>query len=317
MASNRVIYAAALIAAIVFYTASGVWFSWLLLALIAALPLVSLLLSLPVMLSARVAAKLPPETEQGEKALLALRLVAKPLFPLPEIQMQLNLRSRDHSKDQRFLSRIARTDGTVVLDTSHCGFVQPEFRRTRIYDALGLFWLKVRTPTCGKMPILPAAVPPIPLPDLERLSQQQLKPKAGGGFSEVHDHRSYRPGDPVKGIHWKLSLKTGELVIREPLEPISKRVVIVLSTPRGAEQRDRFLGNLRFLCNWMLEREITHTVLWMDGQKLCMQEISDPEDAHAVLVSACCAEEDTAALPQIPTLRADWLYRIGLEGGAE
>ena len=54
MAVNRLIYAGVLVLSAVFYFASGSWYAWLLLALILALPLLSLLVSLPAMLSCRL-----------------------------------------------------------------------------------------------------------------------------------------------------------------------------------------------------------------------------------------------------------------------
>ena len=54
MAINRLLYLGLLILSLVFYFASNVWFSWLLLILVLILPFVTLLVSLPAMLSCRL-----------------------------------------------------------------------------------------------------------------------------------------------------------------------------------------------------------------------------------------------------------------------
>lgn len=317
MAVNRLLYLGLLVLSAVFYFASRLWISWLLLVLLLALPILSFLLSLPAMLSCRLEAKLADTAAQGEHVSLHLRLRAWRFLPLPEVQIRLNLRTRDREKDVRYLSRLSRNDGVLALDTDRCGFLAPEFRRGRVYDALGLFWLPLRLPKLAPMAILPPERQPVPMPRLEQFLQQQLKPKSGGGFAEQHEHRAYRPGDPVKDIHWKLSLKTGALIVREPLEPVRRRVILALRTPRGAEDRTLYLGNFRYLSRWLVENGVPHDAIWMEGIRLQEQEIRSEEDRMRALRCACLAPEDSADLPAPLPVHADWVCPIGREGGTD
>ena len=166
------------------------------------------------------------------------------------------------------------------------------------------------------MAILPPAVTPDPMPDLEQLLNQQLKPKPGGGYSEIHDHRPYRPGDPVKGIHWKLSLKSDELIVREPMEPIRRSVVLAVRTPRGPAARAKTLGSLRYLSSWLVDHSVDHTVLWMDGEEVVRAEIHAEDDVIAALTGACLVPETSRPLPAHLPMKAAWLCCIG-EQGAE
>lgn len=318
MAVNRLLYFGLLMLSAVFYFASSLWFSWLLVVLLLATPIVSLLVSLPAMLSCKFSSSLPETVEQGEKAALHMSLTAWRVLPLPEVQARLNLRTRDVQKDIRYLSRLSRADGALALSTETCGFVAPAFRRGRVYDALGLFALPVKMPNPPPMVILPTSRQPDPMPRMEQFLQQQLmKPKPGGGFSEQHDNRPYRPGDPVKDIHWKLSLKTEALIVREPQEPLYRSAVLALRTPRGPEVRDLSLGNLRWLCQWMLERGVTCKVVWMDGAALQTAELQSEQDALRILRAACLAPESSAELPWPLPIQADWICPVGPEGGAE
>lgn len=317
MAVNRLLYLGVLVLSAVFYFASNLWISWLLLVLLLALPLISLLVSLPAMLSCRVEARLAETVEQGENTALRLRLRSWRLLPLPEAQIRLNLRTRDREKDLRFLSRLSRAEGMLSLDTEACGFLKAEFRRGRVYDALGLFWLPLRLPQPAPMAILPPERKPEPMPQLDQFLQQQMKPKVGGGFAEVQDHRPYRPGDPVKDIHWKLSMKTETLVVREPLEPVRRRVILALRTPRGPENRAVNLGGLRYLSHWLLENGVLHEIVWMEGGELRCRELSREEELPDVIRAACLAPETSAELPWPLPIRADWICPVGLEGGRE
>ena len=316
MATNRIVYLLSLSLSVIFFFASGEWSSWVLLLLTAALPWLSLLFSLPAMLGSRVAAQMPRSVEQGQTALMHLRIEAPRWLPAPDVQIRLNLRTRDQERDVRYLSRLSRTDGVLSLPTEHCGAIWPAFQKGKVYDFLGLFHLRIRTPRLEPMVILPISLIPDPMPDLERFLDRQLKPKPGGGYSEIYDHRPYRPGDPVKGIHWKLSLKSEELIVREPMEPVRREVLLAVRTPVGAELRDRNLGNLRYVSGWLLDRGVRHSVLWMDGESLVRDEVSDEESLLRVLGRLCAAAEKSRPLPEQMPFRSDWLCRIGREGGA-
>ena len=316
MAVNRLLYAGLLVLAAVFYFASMSWFSWLLLVLLLAAPILSLLVSLPAMLSCRLDAALPPSVDQGAKTGLRLQLSAWRLLPLPEVQIRLNLRTRDREKDLRYLSRLSRADGVLNLSTADCGFLAAEFRKGRVYDYLGLFRLPIRLPRLEPMAILPPERRPEPMPRMEQLLQQQTRPKPGGGAAEQHEHRSYRPGDPVKDIQWKLSLKSDELVVREALEPVRRRTVLALRTPKGPADRAMNIGNFGYLSRWLLENGVSHELAWMEGAQLCTQEIRSPEEILPVLRRVCLAPEDSLALPNPLPLRADWICPVGVERGS-
>lgn len=320
MAVNRLLYAGLLVLSTVFYFATANqpsnWYAWLLLILIMVLPPVSLLLSLPAMLRCRLEAAMAETVEQGAKASLRLRLNAWRLLPLPEVQIRLNLRTRSREKDLRFLSRLSREDGLLTLPTDECGFLAAEFLRGRVYDALGLFRLPMKLPKLEPMAILPPERQPEPMPRLEQFLQMQMKPKPGGGAAEQHEHRSYRPGDPVKDIQWKLSLKSDELVVREALEPVRRRTVLALRTPKGPADRAVNIGNFGYLSRWLLENGVSHELAWMEGAQLCTQEIRSPEEILPVLRRACLAPEDSLALPNPLPLRADWICPVGVERGS-
>lgn len=317
MAANRILYLISLIGTVFFFFASNIWVSWILLMMVIALPWISLLFSLPAILKCRLIAGLPEVTEVGEKVLLHIRIQAPKALPVPEVRVRLNLRTRDTNKDIRFLSKLSRTDGVLRVPTEVCGYLAPELIKGRVYDYLGLFAFPIRAPRMPVMAILPKALQMDTLPNMLQLMSLQFKPKLGGGYSEVHDHRPYRPGDPIKDIHWKLSLKTDELIVREPLEAVRRRVVLAVRTPRGPKNRTVTLGNLRYLSLWMLDHNITHTVAWMDGGNLRSAEVRDETGMIAAVAGTCLAAEDSKPLPKQLPYKTDWLCCVGgTEAGA-
>ena len=94
------------------------------------------------------------------------------------------------------------------------------------------------------------------------------KPKAGGGFSEHHELRLYRPGDSLRQIHWKLSGKTGNLIYREPMVLTSNRLLLQLTLGGTPKQLDRKLGTLLWLGMYLHRRGLAYDMLahTADGQ---------------------------------------------------
>lgn len=54
-----------------------------------------------------------------------------------------------------------------------------------------------------------------------------MQNRRGNDPSEIFDIRDYNPGDDIRSIHWKLSSKTGTLVMREPSDPSHYDVVLL------------------------------------------------------------------------------------------
>lgn len=54
-----------------------------------------------------------------------------------------------------------------------------------------------------------------------------MQNRKGSDPSEMFDIREYAPGDDVRTIHWKLSSKTDELIVRQPSDPSHYNVAIL------------------------------------------------------------------------------------------
>jgi hypothetical protein len=89
-------------------------------------------------------------------------------------------------------------------------------------------------------------------------------PRAGSG-NEILGVREYQRGDPLRRIHWRLSARRGELVVRE-FEPPGVRVLTVLLDPAPAsrEAADQ-VARLAASEVWDCLREGGRAALWAPG----------------------------------------------------
>ena len=159
--------------------------------------------------------------------------------------------------------------------------------------------------------ILPKPVEVTGISSLQRQLAHRWRPKPGGGFSENHELRLYRPGDRLNQVHWKLSAKTGKLILREPMEP-QRGLVLLTMTLRGTpEELDRKLGRMIWLGNHILCQEIPFELRVLTGAGIeCFsianaQELSRTTD---VLLASPTAADGSI---RERSYSASWHYHIG------
>ena len=77
-----------------------------------------------------------------------------------------------------------------------------------------------------------------------------------------YDLREYRAGDSLRSIHWKLSSKKDELVVRETLEPRQAEVILTYDHFGTPEELDRTFDELAALSRLLLDKGRAHHIQW-------------------------------------------------------
>lgn len=252
-----------LLAAIVFFRLSYLgWFGPYIVAAAIALPLLLLLLSLPAMLRLRLNISARPWVYRGDEGTLELRFSGRGVMPISTVAVRLELTNRftaEQTKKQFVFRCVAGGTRHISLPTELCGMLSCRVVSYECYDALGLFKLRRKLGT-----VVDTAVIPRPAEDLDVQifsalnAKQRLKPKYGGGYSEEHDLREYRPGDTVNSIHWKLSSKTDKVIVREPLVRENDNIYLVLA---AAGTNDEGLEKLYRLSLDLCNMELSHYII--------------------------------------------------------
>ena len=301
MTARRLGYLAALSGSIVFYIAYGEWFSWLLLVLMLLLPWLSLLLSLPGMLSFRVSLEGAESLPLGTPGQLWLKGSSR--FPAPPFRGSIRLR-------RCFDGREYRCESGDRIPAEHCGGWVAAGEKLRIFDYMGLFSLPVKAPEPKTVIVRPLPVAIDPLPDPERHLARAWRPKFGGGYAENHELRPYRPGDNLNQIHWKLTAKTGKWMLREPMEPRRGLLLVSMDLSGTPEEVDRKMGRLLWLGNLLLEKDLTFELRVLTGQGLLSQQITREELLQKQLKRLLCSPmaEQTGEFRDVS---AAWHCHIG------
>ena len=95
----------------------------------------------------------------------------------------------------------------------------------------------------------------------------------GDDISEVYNIRPFAPGDALHKIHWKLSVKTDDLLIKEFSDSLGKVIHIFVDYSQKDqedwthERFDEMAGILASISNQLLLENEVHQIYWYDGKE--------------------------------------------------
>ena len=223
------------------------------------LPVLSFLISLPAILGARAELFGGEDVERGHASKIRLRVSTKWFLPPEAITVRIEKQNlfTDRAPTVEKIRFLGVHSGTQVFtpDTSVLGTVRCRILRAWACDYLGLIAIPIRRSGAVALTVLPQPEAPVPEPELLSPSDRILKPKPQG-FSEEHELRPYREGDAVNLIHWKLSLKYDEPIVREPQETVRKNIILSADLPADYRQQQSVLEQLRYLSDALSEEKI-------------------------------------------------------------
>ena len=248
MIRRFVAYALALSGAVAFRVFYTGWLSGLILPAVVCLPVLGVLLALPGVLCCRLSLSAPERVERGAPAQWAV--TAKNLWGLPLGRVRVKVETRNQMTGQTALASAvfflpgSGAQTAICAPTEHCGLLESRIVSAWACDCLGLFSLPLFRGKGAQLRVEPLAQVS-DLPPLPEHAKPGLRPRPGGGPGEDYDPRAYRPGDPLSSIHWKLSAKRDDLVVRETLETVYPLPLLTFDCFGPPEIIDRLLDVLQ------------------------------------------------------------------------
>lgn len=280
MIKRRLLYLAILLACLVFFYFYQAWFAAFFLICVCLMPFLSLLISLPALLTARVLLQCP--TEAALHAPVSAQFLLRCALPQPPVRGKLRVRSCITGEEAVYAMG-------EPLPTEHCGQLQISVVNGWLYDYLGLFRRPIRDSREYSLLVLPKPIRAPEPPQLQQYLASMWRPKPGGGFSENHELRLYRPGDNLRQIHWKLAAKTGKLIVREPMEPLQGGAILRIELSGSEDVIDEKLGKLLWVSQHLLDKHLPHQILCLTGNGILRCPVSDPTSLQEALTSILTA----------------------------
>ncbi len=167
---------------------------------------------------------------------LQMRMTSRCPIPIHYVSVVLQYsHSITGEKDAFFLHLpgMGRTPQTVSLpcSASCCGKISFCVAKIRIYDPLSLFSLSISCKDTFSLLVLPqndVPLPPASMPDTiaSETSGSFSQYQKGDDPSEVFSVDAYVNGDALSHVHWKLTAKSDEMMIKQFSLPLPDELVL-------------------------------------------------------------------------------------------
>lgn len=177
-----------------------------------------------------------------------------------------------------------KRDRRIPIVMQNCGNVAITVEKVRIYDYLSIFaWTVGKNFETQNVLVLPP-VKEMYLgrdrwynetsEDSDRFSIY----KKGDDPSEIFNIREFTDGDKIQRIHWKLSSKTGSLMVKEGSLPLTKAVHIFIDLCVQGEKEEKhrntnlLVQGIYSISMFMIEHGIPQKYIWNDKRNGVIQE---------------------------------------------
>lgn len=177
-----------------------------------------------------------------------------------------------------------KRDRRIPVVMNNCGNVAIKVKKVRIYDYVNIFaWTIGKHFETHDVLVLPPQKEIYLGKDrwyneTNEDSDRYSLYKKGDDPSEIFDIRDFADGDKIQRIHWKLSKKTGNLMVKEGSLPLKKAIHIFIDLCVQGEKKERnknankLAQGVYSIAMSMIEHGIPQIFLWHDKKNDIIQE---------------------------------------------
>ncbi len=186
--------------------------------------------------------------EKGTQVRLFVNIANETILPLSMMEIRFALPCPGRTLDHPIcIAPYSREDFELTLDLPYRGVYEVGMKEIRITDVFGLTsiryelkklpWYKMLRLTV--LPAVPEGYGAGEILDEKLFAQESTSQRT----ENVSSAREYRPGDPLKGVNWKVSARFGELFVKEYDSPARESIAILVDNTSALPEipKKRFL----------------------------------------------------------------------------
>ncbi|ONK21077.1 hypothetical protein BLX87_23480 [Bacillus sp. VT-16-64] len=226
-----------------------------------------------------------------EEGAIYLRAKNHSFLPIAKVKCTLsvrNLLTGEKRKQHVFFAINAKARERIDLEmvSAYSGCIEVRIEHVICYDFMGVFSTRSEPKAMAQLFVLPntflAAV------DLSEANVELREGvmtsavKKGSNSSEIFGIKEYVPGDNVKQIHWKLTSKFDEVIVKELSETVDHSFLILLETSISPGRKreapavyDAMMEAFVSISKSLLQYEHVISIGWFDHESnhLCIEKV--------------------------------------------
>ena len=244
------------------------------------------------------------------------------LFPVFHVKLGFEVVNSFEKKKNRTWQNVFRVlpgENQVELSLTlmQAGNYEIRLKKLQIYDLTGFFSVKKKMSSAADIQVMPKLL------DIPVFLTQPVKnffgdsdiyddEKRGYDHTETFQIRPYVPGDKLQSIHWKLSAKTDELIVKESSLPKACPVVLFLSYHAGKKKKGSFGTFLELgasLSFSLVDAGCPHYVVWYEEEFRDITRIRVDDEESFYLFLSCYLKEQGGEASEELSVLYDEKYR--------
>ncbi len=247
MRKHQIWYLAVTVSALAAYIVADRREPLVLLCILILMPVFSLIFQIKAMEGILAECHVQGTCRMGQEIVVGIRLRRKSRIPLGPVRAHMvfeNVLYGEQVEKVAWLQPAEKMEMTFVypLAVEDCGHIKIRVSVIEYQDLLGLFVFRREANISEETLVYP---PDIRLnaelsrrPETKSFGELYNQRKKGQDVSEVAGLRDYVPGDPMNSIHWKLSGKLNELVVREFGSPSNYNTLILYEMMKKSGEKE-------------------------------------------------------------------------------
>lgn len=254
----------------------------------------------------QVSLKIPvPVSEKGKKAAAYIHIKNKLPLAVPKVTVMAEVIKPGHKKaEKKRLTAAVEACGEVTVPLAMtcdlCGNIRINIKKVKVTDYFRWLSASKRVQAGGDISVLPRLLPAAVsvISNFRYFSGDSdvyADDRGGDDVSQIFEIRPYRAGDKMQKIHWKLSAKSDEMMVREYSDPVGYAIVIFLNLYTDGKPQEKSQDaavEAAAAVSWtLLHLEYSHIVAWIgkNGQ-LVRYKLAQPSDIYDMLAAAVKAQ---------------------------
>lgn len=214
-------------------------------------------------------------------------------WPFPRISARYRIRHINGTQSHYFEADYSVFHGSreygLDMKLDYCGVYEVTYEELLVYDLFGFFGRKIACPLSVNIIVMPKEVEIDA--DIEALGIADEKeayndPLAGDDVSEIKELRDYREGDRLSQVHWKLSSKSEDFIVKEYSKKIGACVALVcLGGFGGLDAINEYYELMFAFGRKLLESELFFELVYYNASKEGFERVR-VDNAYALKITA-------------------------------
>ncbi|HNW86705.1 MAG TPA: DUF58 domain-containing protein [Candidatus Limiplasma sp.] len=195
------------------------------------------------------------KVNRGDSVAMEVSVSHKSILPIAPVSLKMRATSNTPAGTIH-LTELGRRKQKVAyrFTAEHVGAMFPGVESFVVSDVFGLFKKEHQPDNAGhELLVLPVPFDVEPLTFAAGDMGVETMKRAMEDPSSPSDFRTYQPGDPLKRIHWKMSARRREIIIRQFEEPALPDALVLMDTSAPSLPEGMPPAKLAFLQDAVLE----------------------------------------------------------------